>query len=592
MEQPKVTKYRIPIDSDGLQVNFCKNPVCPNYGKPAETTPQKRGAFAGTREDAYRLKGAENKMQITCLRCGEMPPIKSNLAIREEIERLSDYLADPQEPSCPNTSCDNHLVGISTPKAFIAFGTTRSGSQRYRCKLCNTTFSVSSNPTFQQKLPEVNELVFKLLMNKMPLKRICETAEITIDTLYRKIDFIHKQSLAFARTYEKHLPEKQIPRVYLSVDRQEYTINWTQAGDKRNIVLSAIGSADNKTGYVFGMHVNYDGHIDADKTERYAQQIGDNDLRPPFRRYSRVWLAVDYLAALEKNKRARTAYRRLRDTIEDEYKNAISRDEDVENSEIQTPDTSLPYKGMQVHSDYTMYGHFFFLRNLLASTEKIRFFLDQDSGIRAACLSAFWTDVLAKRCDAFYVRANMDLTINQKRRLKADSVRALADFRATSAAYEPLTDHDLRRIVIKQQLRDLVDIGKWHDRWMFYPFPDMSEPEKAICWLTNLYDQAYDDDHLANLYMKATLHGIDRFFMQVRRRLSLLERPISSASAEKRKWYGYSPYNPAIVGKVLDIFRVYYNFVEAGEDKKTPAMRLGLVDKVITANDILVQNKM
>lgn len=105
--------------------------------------------------------------------------------------------------------------------------------------------------------------------------------------------------------------------------------------------------------------------------------------------------------------------------------------------------------------------------------------------------------------------------------------------------------------------------------------------------LTDLHDRAYDDDHLARLYSKGTLHGIDRFFMQVRRRLSLLERPIASASSEGRKWYGYSPYNPIIVGKLLDIFRVFYNFTEIGDDKRTPAMRLRLVDGPVTLSQIL-----
>ncbi|MDA8415005.1 MAG: hypothetical protein M0023_14600 [Desulfobacteraceae bacterium] len=429
-------------------------------------------------------------------------------------------------------------------------------------------------------------MVFKLLVNKMPLKRICETAGINIGTLYRKIDFIHKQCLEFAASFEQKLPGMKIPRVYLSVDRQEYTINWGNAGDKRNTVLMALGCADNKTSYVFGIHVNHDARLDAKKVEADAKQIEEPELRPPFRRYARVWLQQDYQDALERSQGRHSRKKRLRETIEDIYIEATDRD-DIEDPDFQTTETTLPGRGMLVHSDYTLYGHFFFLKNLLSGVEKIRFFLDQESGIRAACLSAFWVDVLAKRCDAFYVRVRKDLTINQKRRLKAESIRGLADFRASSASYEPLTDHDLRHIVVKQRLRDLVDIGEWHDRWLFYPFPDMSEPEKAICWLTNLYDGAYDDDHLANLYSKATLHGIDRFFMQIRRRISLLERPISSASAEGRRWYGYSPYNPEIVGKVLDIFRVFYNFVEIGDDKKTPAMRLGLSEKVITVTEIL-----
>jgi len=582
------TKLRIPVESDGLQVNFCKNPVCRNFGLPVATARQSRGAYmTESSRDAYVISGATGNLHIKCKLCGESPPLKSNLAIREEIERMTDYLQIAQEPSCPNAKCDNRGTGISTPKAYYSFGKTKGGSQRYRCRICDTTFAVSDRPTLRQRLPDANEMVFKLLVNKMPLKRICETADINIITLYRKIDFIHKQCLSFAASHERRLAEMHIPRLYLSVDRQEYVINWARSGDKRNIILSALGSADNKTSYVFGIHTNYDPRADAVKVENDAEQIGDNALRHPFRRYARVWLAQDYAEALKKNQAIRGKKKNLRANIEGGYAESAVR-EDVESPDIQTAETSLPYNGMLVHSDYTLYGHFFFLRCLLPRVEKFRFFLDQESGIRAACLSAFWTEVLEKRCDAFYVSVNKGLTIDQKRRLKAQSTRELKEFRATSAAYADLTDYDLRHIVIKERMQELsVSIGKWNDKWLFYPFPDMSEPEKAICWLTDLQDRSYEDDHLAWLYSKATLHGIDRFFMQVRRRISLLERPIASASAEGRKWYGYSPYNPEIVGKVLDIFRVFYNFVEVGDDKKTPAMRLGLIYNKADLLDII-----
>ena len=73
-----------------------------------------------------------------------------------------------------------------------------------------------------------------------------------------------------------------------------------------------------------------------------------------------------------------------------------------------------------------------------------------------------------------------------------------------------------------------------------------------------------------------SLHAIDRFFMQVRRRLALLGRPIGSSASVDRCWFGYGPYKPVMVGKLLDIFRVFYNFVEVGRNKQTPAMRFGL----------------
>jgi hypothetical protein len=57
-------------------------------------------------------------------------------------------------------------------------------------------------------------------------------------------------------------------------------------------------------------------------------------------------------------------------------------------------------------------------------------------------------------------------------------------------------------------------------------------------------------------------------------------------SAESAK-SGYGPYKLVMVGKLLDIFRVFYNFVEVGRDKQTPAMRLWLAKGKISIEDII-----
>ncbi|MDA8364743.1 MAG: hypothetical protein M0Z84_13245 [Gammaproteobacteria bacterium] len=53
------------------------------------------------------------------------------------------------------------------------------------------------------------------------------------------------------------------------------------------------------------------------------------------------------------------------------------------------------------------------------------------------------------------------------------------------------------------------------------------------------------------------------------------------------KAFGYDPYNPENVVKLLTIFRVFYNYVAAGQDKETPAMRLGLAQAPIKIEDLL-----
>lgn len=113
----------------------------------------------------------------------------------------------------------------------------------------------------------------------------------------------------------------------------------------------------------------------------------------------------------------------------------------------------------------------------------------------------------------------------------------------------------------------------------------MSEPEKAISYLTDMGD--YDLDHQARPYNKASLHAVDTLFMQIRRRLTLLERGIHSQGNAGRVWNGYAPYNPKQIGKVLTIFRAYRNCVLPGEDKKTPAERQGQVKGPVHYEDIL-----
>jgi hypothetical protein len=267
------------------------------------------------------------------------------------------------------------------------------------------------------------------------------------------------------------------------------------------------------------------------------------------------------------------------------YSEAMDR-KDVEDFEHPTKTSRLPANGMQIHAEYTLYAHFFLLKQFFSGAEKVRFFLDQDSGMRAACLGAFQQEIQDRRCDAYYVKINKTMTVDEKKQALAQSRRI---FRKMRQVHPDLTDNELKLVLINERMQSMAEIGQWKDRWLTHPFPNMSEPEKAVCYLTD-YDD-YDKDHKAWLYNKASMHGIDRFFMQVRRRLSLLERPFATASAGRRIWHGYSAYNPESIIKLLDIFRVYYNYCLKGKDGKTPAMRLGVAKGVVTQEDIIYYKK-
>jgi len=578
------SKHRVPPEIDGVQVNFCKNPACSSFGIPASTAKQSRGRYASSKDrDLYTIVGSSKSVPtIKCHVCNEYPPLKSNRGVVEELSRISEYLEPEPEASCPSVSCQNHSVGISTGSpVYQSYGKTKSGSQRFLCKKCGKSFSVGKS-TLRQKQPHKNKLIFKLLMNKTPLRRISEVADIQMPGIYAKIDFLHKQCLGFVGERERKLLEgKSIRRLYVSVDRQDYIVNWTKREDKRNVRLSSVGSADNGTGYVFGMHLNYHPDLNPDEVEADAVTSGDYSLKFPFRKYAHLWLQGDYVDAVARSIRNTSNGHGLNGEIESEYNHAADR-EDVEVTETQSPSRQLPVMGMQTHAEYTLYAHFFFLNQLFSGVEKVRFFLDQDSGMRAACLAGFQQEIANRSCDAFYVRISKEMTVDEKRRALSASRK---EFRTAQKANPSLTENEVKLMLIKQRVASMAEIGKWKDKWLTHPFPNMSEPEKAICYLTAYGD--YDTDHKAWLYNKASMHGVDRFFMQVRRRLSLLERPIKTASKTGRTWYGYSPYNPAMIIKLLDIFRVYYNYCLVGEDKQTPAMRLGLSRGPVTEEDII-----
>ncbi|WP_454743769.1 hypothetical protein [Cupriavidus necator] len=87
--------------------------------------------------------------------------------------------------------------------------------------------------------------------------------------------------------------------------------------------------------------------------------------------------------------------------------------------------------------EYTLGGHFLHLERLVAGTEKLRFFLYMDAGMRAACLWAFARRIKERSVDALFVRISKEPTIDQKRVLVAE---ARQEFEERAAAYQELTE--------------------------------------------------------------------------------------------------------------------------------------------------------
>ena len=90
---------------------------------------------------------------------------------------------------------------------------------------------------------------------------------------------------------------------------------------------------------------------------------------------------------------------------------------------------------------------------------------------------------------------------------------------------------------------------------------------------------------LAKLIMQVNNRPTDTFMQQIRRRMSLLERPLVTARADKKS-YIYANYNPQYAQYHVTILRTYCNFCDGKKDKDgklvTPAMKLVLLRRPMT----------
>ena len=552
--------------------------------------------MAGPKPGDYTVAGSGKGLpNLICHLCRESFPMQSNLAIAEELMRISEYL-EPRVPTCPNEACDLYRKTEQEHAGrHTRFGVNAHGTPRFRCGACRKVFAFGGRSTKRQKKTHTNIDIFEHLMNSMPLRRIIKVLGISPAILYDRIDFLHAQCQMFAGERERTLLDREdLGKRYISTDRQKYIVNWSDRESRKNTVLLSIASADQTTGYLYAANVNFDGEMDSEEIQKEMLRFGDQRLAKPFRRFARVWLPQDWddaavrAAAKAKSEPSKSPDKLLA-AVEGTYEAALER-EDIEGGDDPSPATRTPAKGMLLHEQAVMTAHIQFVTRLLGRAEKLRFFVDQESGIRAAILVSVPKRVLGRTADAFYVKVLKEFTVDQKKGIVGAAKRRLRKVMKDAGVDEE--EASLRLALA--ELESPTRIGKWGDPWFRHPVADMREPEKMVSWLTDIDPPEADPEkradqlrHYARLHLKASLTGVDRFFMQVRRALTLAERGVISASADRRLWYGKNAYNPAVLVKLVEIFRTYFNYCEVGEDGKTPAMRLGLAKGPVSADDII-----
>ena len=599
--------WRYPPTAAGIQVNHCKNPLCENFGVPPAAK-KARGAEPKAGDYAVVASG-KNKPCLKCSLCGEVFPMHSNLAIAEELMRISAYL-EPAWPACPNADCA--LFGQKGEGAHhTKFGVNRHGTPRYKCIACKKVFAHGGAADKRQHETHKNLDLFCHLMNAVLIRRLIKLTKISTSVLYTRIDFFYRQCLLFAGERERALMDRQdLGSRYISVDRQKLLVNWSSKNVRKNTALLSIASADQETGYIYGTHLNFDPEMDEDEVAKSVIKFGDHHLKPPFRRHARVWLASDYEQAA-----TRAEARRSENTPAEKVEGSTPLDvllckvgaryeetqdkDDIDGGEEPSVNARTPPKGMLLHENVVMQAHMQFVSRLLHRADKLRFFMDQESGLRAAFMAAAPDRVLNRTLDGFYVQVYKEGTVGLKKGLVAQSKKAFMEFYGEMLDVamendELPTENDAYAAMMRLEMDRAHTAGQWDDKWVRHPKADMREPVKLACWLTDIDPKALDDkeredqlNHAARLYLRVSATGVDRYFMQVRRALTMAERGVVSASADYRRWFGKNAYNPAVLAKLVEMFRTYFNYCEVGADKRTPAMRMGLARGPVAPEDII-----
>ncbi len=587
-----------PLNKQTIQVNHCRMPDCDNYGVPAKTENIKPGP--NENGDKYYTVASTNRGRvpsIKCKCCGENPTIKSNQAIVSEIDRLSKHLKNPDDVCCPDESCDNHNKSVCDyPKLYTKRGYRHDNNNPIRqCKDCKTKFTIDINPSVFIRPHNQHLLadVYSRVINKSAVRRTLKgVGSNSKSVYYSAITFIEKQCNHLSGNIEQRMRSGDItlPKsLSLATDIQEYRLNWTDRLDKRNPVFSAIGTVDNDSKYLFAMDVNYDAEVDTFKINQQSAINGDLSRAEAFRQHAQYWLVGDEYKSGRANSR-KIGLEKSNDIIQqiqEAYSQAQSR-EDIEDKEMwkMNPELHNPKinKGMQVHIPYTAYAHFFIVQNLFkgAGVENIQYSMDCESMFRASFLCAFKDEISQGKAHGFYIKHQKYLTVDERKYKVNQARKTLTQFKATLAEHhKPFA----KQLLMHQNINNMQDYGKWSDKWAVHPSPTMNEPDKMVCCLTPTKQLSATDK--SKLYLNTSIAAIDNIFQLTRRQLNALERPIGTSSGYNTVWNGYAPYNPKMVQKYLNIFRTTHNYCNQGQDKQTPAMRLGLTDRPMTYDDVL-----
>ena len=461
------------------------------------------------------------------------------------------------------------------PSAYRSFGRTGKGDRRHQCKGCGGTFSSGPRTRRHKRTDRTTDILLNLV-NKVPLSRICEINRVTFPQIYSKIDFIYRQCLAMAAEREAALPRRLAGGShFFATDTQTILLNWPVKGRRGTVPLLHMSTVHGGTQFVVASTVDYDPDVAPGDVEERMLSCGDFELPRSMRRHARLWSEREHLSS---------AMRALQ---------GFCGPEDLATGGM----LELPGKGSRIRGDAFQHAHVMLVRKMIGTGLRVaNFCVDRDSGLAAAFCALSVVMVRTGRCHVVEIAFAKGLTNDERSGLArvgtdlfhAQCLEHKAEVERVQTEYPGLPRkpalilHKMRErygdVTREERGRHLAAQG------VAWEFHNKAEPRKSLRLKTDLGHLGWDD--LARLICGASIHPVDAWFNFARRRVTGFERGLPTASNQHRIWHAYGFYDPAMVPKLVTILRFYHNWMLAGRDGMTPAMRIGLAKGLIYPRDL------
>jgi hypothetical protein len=585
-----------------IQYNFCTNPYCKWHG-----LPQEKFTSVKSKPSRYRLSG-RGKGERQSIICNDDPvgiikgvtwgcitmPV-SNWSVAEEIKRLVriETIKD-MEPDYQfhKENCDNgDATPLREPNLFYKQGKSKVGAQVWQCKTCKKKTNLmptrKQSTTYNQKRNDILPSFTRDLLNRTPVTRTCEKLEIGVSTYYHKLEWVYRRCLEFLERHEKTaLARMEFPVMWLNTDKMIYSLNNVrkkgQGGrefddvEESQFPTHIVVTADVHSQYVFRTDVAYDWDIELDEIKLDTVLLKEDHINEFCRKNARFKDRSFFPQPPTPND-TQTEY---------EYKTALKEFER----------RGKYVEGLHVNSTYTTIAHLWLIKQLVNASEW-RFVTDKDNSLITAFSRVFKDEIRLSDAHHFICQVDKGKTLKQ-------CFQEYKEGRGDLLSWGSSMMHDTRSIwnLGYLKLLDLfqdttfheeVVIGsdsyrKWAETPIEHPIPTKDKGFYYVDCKTDL--SSLEPNDIATMILNVNDYSANAFIQQIRRRLSILERPLVTARGDGKS-YIYANFNPKYAQYALTVLRTFYNYCETikGLDgkKQTPAQRLGITDKEFKIEDIL-----